>query len=91
MMSNITVFQNPVTITAMYICKLIKYAWTLVIIITYVYVAIKLTCRFSMRHDGDGNDCPTDSDRIMDAVLGGESRLFQWSRCSAAYLNIFLK
>ena len=44
-----------------------------------------------MRHDGDGNDCPTDSDRIMDAVLGGESRLFQWSRCSAAYLNIFLK
>ena len=44
-----------------------------------------------MQHDGEGNDCSSDSNLIMDAVLGGESGLFQWSECSADYLNIFLK
>ena len=44
-----------------------------------------------MLHDGSGNDCPTDSDHIMGAYLGGGSGLFQWSNCSADYLNSFLK
>ena len=47
--------------------------------------------RLSMRHDGDGNDCSSDSNRIMDAILGGGSGLFRWSECSADYLNIFIK
>ena len=54
-------------------------------------IYVQLTCRFGLRHDGAGNDCPTNSDRIMDADLVGKNKLFQWSRCSAAYLNIFLK
>ena len=44
-----------------------------------------------MRHDGDGNDCSTDTDHIMDAFLRGGSGLFQWSNCSADYLDTFLK
>ena len=47
--------------------------------------------RFSMLHDGDDNDCPSDSDLIMDAFLGGGSGLFRWSNCSADYLYTFLK
>ena len=55
------------------------------------YSVKQFTYSFSMLHDGDGNDCPTDSDRIMNAYLGGGSGLFQWSNCSADYLNSFLK
>ena len=44
-----------------------------------------------MLHDGDDNDCPSDSDLIMGAFLGGGSGLFRWSKCSAGYLYTFLK
>ena len=52
---------------------------------------ICFTYRFSMQHDGVLNDCPSDSDLIMDAFLGGGSGLFRWSRCSAEFLKAFLK
>ena len=46
---------------------------------------------FGMLHDGENNDCPADSDLIMDAVLSGGSGLYMWSSCSADFLSTFLR